>query len=157
MKGLIDDIADLATQNAAFRRVLYTGQHLQLVLMSLKPGEEIGEETHLGNDQFFRIEKGRGEAWIDGLRTKIKKEDAIFVPAGALHNIINTGAKPLKFYTLYSPPNHRDGVLRRTKDAASNLPEHFDGKTTEGGRQSPTELSNQIPPEPKSGTAVLPS
>lgn len=118
--------------------------------MTLKPGQEIGEETHLGNDQFFRIEKGRGEAWIDGLRTKIKTEDAIFVPAGALHNIINTGTKSLKFYTLYSPPHHRDGVLRRTKVAASKLPEHFDGKTTEANPTSSAEPSTPMPPEPQS-------
>ncbi len=131
MKGFIDDIANLATGNVAFRRVLYTGQHLQLVLMTLKPGQEIGAETHKGNDQFFRIEKGRGEVWIDGKSTKIKRDDAVLVPAGACHNIVNTGSKSLRFYTLYSPPHHQDGVLRETKADAEARPEHFDGKTTE--------------------------
>lgn len=131
MKGFIDDIAELAGENAAFRRVVYTGQHLQLVLMTLKPGEEIGTETHQSNDQFFRVEKGRGEAWIDGKRTRISKEDAILVPAGALHNIVNTGSKPLRFYTLYSPSHHQDGIVRETRAEASSGSEHFDGKTTE--------------------------
>lgn len=131
MKGFIDDIADLAAGNDAFRRVLYTGQHLQLVLMTLNPGDEIGTETHKGNDQFFRVEKGRGEAWIDGKCTKIRRDDAILVPAGATHNIVNTGNKALRFYTLYSPPHHRDGVVRKTRADADATPEHFDGKSSE--------------------------
>lgn len=148
MKGFIDDIADLATGNAAFRRVLYTGQHLQLVLMTLKPGQEIGAETHKGNDQFFRIEKGRGEAWIDGKSTKIKRDDAVFVPAGACHNIVNTGSKSLRFYTLYSPPHHLDGVLRATKADAGARPEHFDGKTTEPRPPAPAKASAKARTEP---------
>jgi mannose-6-phosphate isomerase-like protein (cupin superfamily) len=131
MKGFVEDIEDLTVENAAFRRVLYTGKHLQLVLMALKPDEEIGAETHLGHDQFFRVEKGKGEVWIEGERTKIKRDDAIIVPAGASHNIVNTGSKSLKLYTLYAPPQHRDGVVRATKTDAAAAEEHFDGKTTE--------------------------
>jgi mannose-6-phosphate isomerase-like protein (cupin superfamily) len=131
MKGFVEDIEDLTVENAAFRRVIYTGKHLQLVLIALKAGEEIGAETHLGHDQFFRVEKGRGEVWIDGERTKIKRDDAIVVPAGASHNIVNTGSKSLKLYTLYAPPQHRDGLVRATKADAAATEEHFDGKATE--------------------------
>ncbi len=131
MKGFVDDIEDLAEENSDFRRVLYTGKQMQLVLMSLRPGEEIGEETHRGGDQFFRVEKGKGEAWIDGARSKIKSDMAVIVPAGARHNIKNTGDKPLKLYTLYAPPQHADGVVRATKADAEAAAEHFDGKTTE--------------------------
>lgn len=131
MKGFVEDIQDLTVENAAFRRVVYTGKHLQLVLMALKAGEEIGVETHVGTDQFFRVEKGEGEVWIDGERTRIKPDDAIVVPAGAKHNIVNTGAEPLKLYTLYAPPQHRDGVVRATKEDAAATKEHFDGTTTE--------------------------
>jgi len=131
MKGFVEDIEELTEGNTDFRRVLYTGKHLQLVLMALKPAEEIGEEVHNDRDQFFRVEQGRGEVWIDGKRTKIKSDDAILVPAGARHNVINTGGKPLKLYTLYGPPNHRDGVVRATKAEAEATEEHFDGKTSE--------------------------
>uniref|UniRef100_UPI00261DE221 cupin domain-containing protein n=1 Tax=Phenylobacterium sp. TaxID=1871053 RepID=UPI00261DE221 len=93
MKGFVQDIEDLTEDNRDFRRVLYTGKHLQLVVMALKPGEEIGEEVHPDHDQFFRLEKGKGEVWIDGERTKIKSDDAIVVPAGARHNVVNTGDK----------------------------------------------------------------
>lgn len=130
MKGFVGDIEDLTETNDDFRRVLYTGKHLQLVLMSLKPGEEIGEEVHETHDQFFRIEKGKGEVLIDGARTKVKSDDAVIVPAGARHNVINTGDKPLRLYTLYGPPEHRDGVVHKTK-AEAEVEEHFDGKTTE--------------------------
>ena len=129
MKGFVDDIDRLTVENKDFRRVLYTGKHLQLVLMALRPGEEIGEEVHDDHDQFFRIEKGEGEVWIDGQRTKIKADDAIIVPAGARHNVINTGSEPLKLYTLYAPPEHRDGVVHPRKADATD--EHFDGATTE--------------------------
>jgi mannose-6-phosphate isomerase-like protein (cupin superfamily) len=98
MKGYVDDIEDLTESNKDFRRVLYTGRHLQLVLMALKPGEDIGEEVHADRDQFFRVEKGKGEVWIDGQRTRIESGDAIVVPAGAKHNVINTGEKSLKLY-----------------------------------------------------------
>ena len=131
MKGFVDDIEDLTESNKDFRRVLYTGHHLQLVLMALKPGEDIGEEVHADRDQFFRVEKGGGEAVIDGKSTKVKAGDAILVPAGARHNVRNTGAKSMKLYTLYGPPEHRDGVVRATKAKADAFEEHFDGKTTE--------------------------
>lgn len=131
MKGFIADIESLTETNDDFRRVLYTGKHLQLVLMSLQPGEEIGEEVHDTHDQFFRIEKGKGEAWIDGVRTKVKKDVAIIAPAGARHNIVNTTEKPLRFYTLYAPPQHGDGFVAATKAKAEAATEHFDGATSE--------------------------
>jgi mannose-6-phosphate isomerase-like protein (cupin superfamily) len=131
VNGFVEDIEQLTVDNEDYRRVLYTGKHLQLVLMTLKPGEDIGEEVHAGHDQFFRIEKGKGVVVIDGTRTKIKGDDAIIVPAGARHNVINNGDKPLKLYTLYGPPEHRDGVVHTTKDEAEASEEHFDGKTTE--------------------------
>jgi mannose-6-phosphate isomerase-like protein (cupin superfamily) len=99
--------------------------------MTLKPGEEIGAEVHTDHDQFFRIEKGNGAVRIDGERTEIKAGDAIIVPAGARHNVINTGDTPLKLYTLYGPPEHRDHVVRATKAEAEASEEHFDGETTE--------------------------
>lgn len=129
MKGFIDDIEKLTEENDNFREVLYTGKHMQLVLMTLQPGEDIGLEVHEGHDQFFRIEDGEGEVIIDGVTTQIEDDDAIIVPAGAEHNVINTGDEPLRFYTIYSPPEHRDGVLHPTK--ADETEEHFDGKTTE--------------------------
>ena len=132
MKGFVQDIEGLAIRNGDFRRVLYTAQHCQLVLMALKPREEIGEEVHT-LDQFFRVEQGTGEAVMDGVRTPIKAGFAVVVPAGAKHNIINTGDAPLKLYTLYSPPNHRDGVVHHTRAEAEADKEHFDGKTTEEG------------------------
>jgi mannose-6-phosphate isomerase-like protein (cupin superfamily) len=131
MSGFVKDIEELTEANTDFRRVLYTGKHLQLVLMALKPGEEIGEEVHADRDQFFRIEKGKGEVVIDGKRTRIKSDDAMLVPAGARHNVINTGDKPLMLYTLYGPPEHKDGIVRATKAEAEASKEHFDGKTTE--------------------------
>ena len=131
MRGFVDDIDRLTVENKDFRRVLYTGKHLQLVLMALRPGEEIGEEVHDDHDQFFRIEKGEGEVWIDNQRTRIKADDAIVVPAGARHNVINTGDKKLKLYTVYGPPDHKDGIVRSTKGEAEASEEHFDGTTTE--------------------------
>jgi mannose-6-phosphate isomerase-like protein (cupin superfamily) len=131
MKGFIDDIEDLTEENTDFRRVLYTGKHLQLVLMCLKPGEEIGEEVHDDRDQFFRVEEGEGEVVIDGRRSEIGDDDAIIVPAGARHNIVNTGDEPLKLYTLYAPPEHKDGLVHATKEEAEAGEEHFDGVTTE--------------------------
>ena len=133
MKGFVDDIEELTESNKDFRRVLYTGKHLQLVLMSLKPGEEIGEEVHDTHDQFFRIEKGKGEVWIDGVKTKVKADFAIIGPAGARHNVINTGDKALRLYTIYGPPEHRDGIVRATKAEADASEEHFDGVLTEDG------------------------
>ena len=131
MKGFIADIKDLTEQNTDFRRVLYTGKKMQLVLMALQPGEEIGEEVHKDRDQFFRIEEGEGEVVIDGKRTPVEEDHAIIVPAGARHNLINSGDKPLLLYTLYAPPEHRDGLVQKTKKDAEEQEEHFDGKTTE--------------------------
>ncbi|MGD9804335.1 MAG: cupin domain-containing protein [Hyphomicrobiaceae bacterium] len=133
MKGFVDDIENLTEENTDFRRVLYTGQKLQLVLMALQPGEEIGAEIHGDTDQFFRVEKGKGEVVIDGKATKIKSDMAIIVPAGARHNIKNTGDKPLKLYTLYAPPEHMDRTVQTTKADAEAVHEHFDGRTTEAG------------------------
>ena len=131
MKGFVANIEALTVENADFRRVLYTGKYLQLVLMTLKPGEEIGEEVHEDHDQFFRIEGGSGEVLIDGKRTPIKDDDAVIVPAGARHNVINTGDEPLALYTLYGPPEHREGVVHKDKAEADASEEHFDGTTTE--------------------------
>jgi mannose-6-phosphate isomerase-like protein (cupin superfamily) len=133
MKGFAADIEALTEQNADFRRVLYTGQNLQLVLMALKPGEEIGEEVHEDRDQFFRFEAGEGAVIIDGAKNPVKADDAVIVPAGARHNVVNSGSEPLKFYTLYGPPEHRDGTVHRTKADAErdHDADHFDGKTTE--------------------------
>lgn len=131
MKGFVADIEELTEENSDFRRVLYTGKKLQLVLMAIKPGGEIGEEVHEDRDQFFRVEKGKGEVLIDGNPSKIKSDDAIIVPAGARHNIKNTGDKPLRLYTLYAPPEHRDGTVHVTKADTDASEEHFDGKTTE--------------------------
>lgn len=130
MKGYVQDIESIATGNSKFRRVLYTARSCQLVVMSLKPQEDIGAEVHK-LDQFFRVEAGRGEAELDGVRTEIRAGFAVIVPAGARHNIINTGSEPLKLYTLYAPPNHRDGVVHSTRADADADTEHFDGKTTE--------------------------
>lgn len=131
MKGFVDNIEDLTKDNSDFRRVLYTAKKIQLVLMALRPGEEIGEEVHHDRDQFFRVEKGKGEIWIDGVMTKVEDDMAMIVPAGARHNVRNTGNKPLKLYTLYAPPEHIDGTVHATKSDASASKEHFDGKTTE--------------------------
>jgi mannose-6-phosphate isomerase-like protein (cupin superfamily) len=131
MRGFVDDIEDMTEHNLDFRRVLYTGKQLQLVLMSINPGEDIGEEVHADRDQFFRVETGKGEVWIDGHKSNIKSDFAIVVPAGARHNIKNTGEKPLKLYTLYAPPEHADGTVHVTKADAMASKEHFAGKTTE--------------------------
>lgn len=131
MKGFVDNIEKLTVENTDFRRVLYTGRYLQLVLMTLEPGEEIGEEVHDDRDQFFRLEEGAGEVRIDGNRSRIKDDDAIIVPAGARHNVVNTGDTPLRFYTLYGPPEHRDGTVHVTKAEADAAGEHFDGRTSE--------------------------
>ena len=130
MKGFVHDIESLAIRNVDFRQVLYTAKHCQLVVMALKPKEEIGSEVHK-LDQFFRVEEGSGEAVLDGVRTTIRAGFAIVVPAGATHNIVNTGNTELKLYTLYSPPNHRDGVVHHTRADAEADTEHFDGKTSE--------------------------
>ena len=131
MKGFVDDIEKLTEENEDFRRVLYTGHNLQLVLMSLKPGDEIGEEVHEDRDQFFRIEAGDGEIWIDGKCYKVSADDGIIVPQGARHNVVNRGEKPFKLYTIYGPPEHVDGTVHKTTKEADSAHEHFDGKTTE--------------------------
>jgi mannose-6-phosphate isomerase-like protein (cupin superfamily) len=131
MKGFVGDIEALTVENSDFRRVLYTGHHLQLVLMTLQPGDEIGEEIHDDRDQFFRFETGAGEVWIDGNRSKVEGDDAVIVPAGAKHNIVNIGDEPLRLYTIYAPPEHREGTRHVTKADADASEEHFDGKTTE--------------------------
>ena len=131
MKGYVDDIEEATEQNDDFRRVLYTGAHLQLVLMTLQPGEEIGEETHDDRDQFFCFEEGEGEVMIDGTTHEVEDDFAVIVPAGARHNVINTGEEPLRLYTLYGPPEHPDGTVHSTKAEADESDEHFDGKTTE--------------------------
>ena len=132
MKGFNTNIEKDTLENKDFRRVLYTGKHSQLVLMSLQPREEIGMEVHPDNDQFFRFEKGQGKCIIDGNEYALADGSVIVVPAGAQHNIINTSAtQELKLYTIYSPPHHKDGVVRRTKaEAEADSPE-FGGVTTE--------------------------
>lgn len=130
MKGYVADIEKLTTGNTDFRRVLYTGKHLQLVLMALKPGEEIGAEVHDTHDQFLRVEQGSGKVTIDGADTPIEDDDVVIVPAGARHNVV-AGPEGMKLYTLYGPPEHRDGVVHASKPAAEADDEHFDGRTTE--------------------------
>jgi mannose-6-phosphate isomerase-like protein (cupin superfamily) len=130
MKGYVQDIEAIANGSSDFRRVLYTARACQLVVMALKPQEDIGAEVHK-LDQFFRVESGRGEAVLNGVRTPIQAGYAVVVPAGARHNIINTGTEPLKLYTLYAPPNHRDGVVHHTRADAEADTEHYDGKTSE--------------------------
>lgn len=115
MNGFIGDLEDRTEGNSDFRRVIYTGPHLQLVLMSLEPGEEIGLETHEDTDQFFRVETGKGLVSIDGHETVIENGSGIVVPAGARHNVTNTGAKTMKLYTVYAPPHHEDGTVHHTK------------------------------------------
>ena len=133
MKGYCDDIEKATLANEDFRRVLYTGKHLQLVLMTLQPGEEIGAEVHEDRDQFFRFEEGSGAVDIDGVANPVEDDFAVVVPAGARHNVRNTGDKPLRFYTLYGPPEHLDGITQATKaDAdARHHAEEWDGGTTE--------------------------
>lgn len=131
MKGFAENIEKLVLENENFRKVVYTAKFSQLVLMTLKPKEDIGEEIHDG-DQFFRFEKGQGLVIIDGISHEIKVGSAVVVPAGALHNVINTsGSEALKVYTIYSPPHHRDKVVHATKAEALADDEHFEGKTTE--------------------------
>ena len=132
MKGFAIDIEKSTKENQDFRRVLYTAKHMQLVLMSLKPGEEIGSETHAEVDQFFRFESGVGNCIIDGTVHKVTKGDVIIVPAGAVHNVINTSSdRDLRLYTIYAGPNHKDGVVRATKQDAEEKEEKYDGVTTE--------------------------
>lgn len=133
MKGYHDDIEQQTTGNDDFRRVLYTGKNLQLVLMSLPPGCDIGAEVHEDRDQFFRFEEGRGQVDIDDNTYDVVDGSAVVVPAGARHNVRNTGDGPLKLYTLYGPPEHKDGVVQATKEEADarHTQEEWDGGTTE--------------------------
>ncbi len=132
MYGFKDDIEKLTLENSNFRSVLYTAQHSQLVLMSLKPNEEIGSEVHPLSDQFFRFEQGHGKVIIDGTEYQITDGDAVIIPAGAEHNVINLSeSEPLKMYTIYSPPHHRDKVIHVTKEEAEKDSEKFEGITTE--------------------------
>ena len=132
MKGFKTEIENEAVGNTNFRKVLYTSKYCQLVLMSLLPGEEIGLETHQANDQFFRVEKGHGKCLIDSNEYELRDGDAVIVPSGAKHNIINVSdSEDLKLYTIYSPPHHKDGLLRTTKKDAEENGEEFHGKTTE--------------------------
>lgn len=127
MTGYLTDIEKATLENTFFRKVLYTGQHMQLVLMSLQPGEEIGLEIHEVTDQFLRIEKGEGIVVMNGEEHTVKDGDAFIVPAGAKHNVINTSkTNPLKLYTLYSPPHHKDGTVHKTKEEAeSDMTDHL--------------------------------
>ena len=132
MKGFKTNIEKDTLENRKFRKVLYTGIYSQLVLMSLRPKEDIGMEIHAENDQFFRFEAGQGKVIIDGNEYEVGDGVAIIVPAGAKHNVINTSdSKELKMYTIYSPPHHKDGIFRVTKKEAETNEEEYDGKTTE--------------------------
>lgn len=131
MHGFVADIERMTQENSDFRRVLYTGSNLQLVLMAIAPGGAIGEEVHDDGDQFFRVESGMGEVVIDGHRAQITGGDAVVVPAGARHNIVNVTDKPLHLSTVHGPPAHRDGTVHAAEAVAKASNEHFDGKTTE--------------------------
>jgi len=130
-RGYCDNIEKLTVENDDFRRVLYTGGHVQLVLMTLQPGEEIGSEVHTDRDQFFRFEQGSGAVDIDGVENRVEEDFAVIVPAGARHNVRNTGNGPLRLYTIYGPPGHIDGLVEATKADAMARHEEWDGKTTE--------------------------
>ena len=131
MKGYCDNIEERTVENQDFRRVLYTGHNLQLVLMTLPPGSDIGEEVHPDRDQFFRFEEGSGVVKIDGADNRVEADFAVIVPAGARHNVINTGEQPLRLYTIYGPPEHVDGLVEATREEAMATHEEWDGKTTE--------------------------
>ncbi|MDO8425300.1 MAG: cupin domain-containing protein [bacterium] len=128
MQGYILNIEEETLKNSDFRRVLYTAKHCQLVLMSIAPGEEIGTEVH-SLDQFIRVEKGDARVILDGVEHELRADFAVVIPAGTRHNVINVGTDSVKLYTLYSPPEHRDGVVHSTKSSVTE--EHFDGETTE--------------------------
>lgn len=130
-KGYHANIENLTKENDSFRKVLYTGEHMQLVLMSLNKGEDIGSEVHPENDQFFRFDQGSGKAIINGNEYEVSDGDTIVVPAGAEHNIINTGDIDLRFYTIYSPAHHKDGIVRESKAEAMANEAEFDGVVTE--------------------------
>ena len=127
MAGYVGNIEEKAINNDYFREIVYTGKYCQLVVMSLKPGEEIGSEVHKDVDQFFRIEKGRGKVIIDGKENQIIEGVDIVVPAGSEHNVINAVSNSdLKLYTIYSPPQHKDGIIHKTKeDAMADETDHL--------------------------------
>ena len=129
MKGFVINIEKASKENNNFRKVLYTAKNSQLVVMSLKPGQDIGEEVH-GLDQFIRVEAGEGTAVLNGVEHKIEDGSAVVIPAGTKHNIINGDNGEMKLYTIYSPPNHQDGTIHETKEIAESANEHFDGKTS---------------------------
>jgi mannose-6-phosphate isomerase-like protein (cupin superfamily) len=132
MKGYKSNIERDSLNNENFRKVIYSGKYLQVVIMSLKPGEDIGLETHVSTDQFFRFEGGQGKCIIDGNEYKVGTGDAIVIPAGSKHNVINTDSvTELKMYTIYAPPQHKDGLINATKEDAETGDVKFDGKTTE--------------------------
>jgi mannose-6-phosphate isomerase-like protein (cupin superfamily) len=132
-RGYCDNIERQTIENEDFRRVLYTGHNLQLVLMTLQPGDEIGEEVHEDIDQFFRIEEGNGIIDIDGVEHRVEDDFAVIVPAGSRHNVRNNGSVPLRLYTIYGPPEHKDGVVQASKAEADerHRDEEFDGTTSE--------------------------
>lgn len=130
MKGFVTDIEKETLDNENFRKVLYTASYMQLVVMSLKPGEDIGKEIH-GQDQFIRVEAGSGKAILDGEEHALSTDSATVIPAGTEHNIVNTGPEPLKLYTIYATPHHEDGVVHATKADAERDDEEFVGDTTE--------------------------
>ncbi len=128
MKGYVVQLEEATTTNTDYRRVLYTGKNSQLVLMSIEPGDEIGDEVH-DLDQFIRIEAGRATVMLDGVAHQLGDDWAVVIPAGTRHNLVNTGDIPVKLYSVYSPPEHKDGTVHPTK--ADDAEEHFDGVTTE--------------------------
>ncbi len=130
MKGYIGNIEKETKENDNFRKVIYTAKNSQLVVMSIQPGDEIGEEIH-DLDQFIRIEEGKGKAVLGDNEEEVEDDYAVIIPAGVKHNVVNTGDKPLKLYSIYSPPEHRDGVIHKTRAEAMDDEEHFNGDTTE--------------------------
>lgn len=131
-KGYSGDIEKITLENTNFRKVVYTAEHLQLVVMSLPPNEAIGQEAHPDNDQFLRFEKGKGKVIINETTYSVQSGDVVIVPAGSHHNVINTSSEnPLQLYTIYTPPHHQDGVIRKTKEETIKDSPEFDGKTTE--------------------------
>lgn len=138
MAHYITNIEEAAIQNDMFRKILFTAEHSQLVLMSLKPGEDIGLETHR-LDQFIRVESGRGTVCLNGVEYPLEDGTVVVIPAGTEHNVVNSGQESLKLYTVYSPPEHKDGIVHVTKrDALGDHDDHFDGKTTTMLREPPT-------------------
>ncbi len=128
MKGFVDNIEKLTLENTDYRRVLYTAKNSQLVLMNIQPGDEIGEETH-HLDQFIRLEQGSGKVILDDIEHDISDDFAVVIPAGTKHNVLNTGSDEMKLYSVYSPPEHKDGTIHQTK--SDEKEEHFDGMTSE--------------------------